>query len=78
MSTTTTQTRSLTSATGQPDTEGARHLAVVQKDMVVRAALFKGQLEQELAAALAQSGFNTADQSTARTTIIAAVKAVLW
>jgi phosphoribosylformylglycinamidine (FGAM) synthase-like amidotransferase family enzyme len=50
----------------------------IQNQMVSAADVFRAQIESEIALRLSTGGFSAADQLTARTTIIAAVKAVLW
>jgi hypothetical protein len=56
----------------------AAHATRIQNDMVRRAAVFRSELEAELQREILNGGFSVADLTTAQTTIIAAVKAVLW
>ena len=59
-------------------TEGDQHVTRIQNKLVSSATAFRAELERELRDALAGGGFSTADAITARTTVINAVKAVLW
>lgn len=66
------QARTLTSTLDQ------LQVTAIQNQMVSAAALFRATTESEMGSRLLTSGFSAADQQTARTTIINAIKAVLW
>lgn len=53
-------------------------ITAIQNQMVAAAEIFRGQIESEMALRLSTGGFSAADQLTAHTTIVAAIKAVLW
>ena len=59
-------------------TEGDQHVTRIQNKLVSSAATFRAELERDLKTALSNGGFSAADAITARTTVINAVKAVLW
>lgn len=60
------------------DSEGTRFAASVQQQFVREAIQFRAEIEHELQRTLSAGGLNAADAATATTTVLAAVKAVLW